>query len=396
MSFTANYGDALQMAEFAFIAVNTPSGPAGETDTTFVSQAAEAVLTSAATGSTIVVKSTVPPGTAASLADLARLRGRPDVYVVSNPEFLRQSTAVHDFFHPDRIIIGSDSREQAERVAKLYEHLHSPVYFCGTRSAELAKYAANGLLATRLSFMNEIASLSEAVGADIEEVQNAVCLDPRIGSGYLRAGLGWGGSCLPKDLLGLIRLQTANGCEPAITAAVYEVNARQRQSAFTRLRNSLHEIDEPVVAVLGLAFKPGTDDVRGSPAIEVIARLMEDGVHVRAHDPLAEANARAVIPNVPFCEDPYDAVSQADALFVATEWPDYLALKWDTVRARMRGDLVFDGRNCLDAGLLRSLGFRYLCFGRATAPVTLPQEALPLARQHRNGHRRAGVEVGRT
>ena len=231
------------------------------------------------------------------------------------------------------------------------------------RSAELAKYTANALLATRISFMNEISHIAMAVEADVDDVAQIVGMDPRIGPAFLKAGLGWGGSCFPKDVLALSSLAASNGCRTPILQAVYDVNERQREHAVELLLEAVRAIERPVVAILGLAFKPNTDDVRGSPALSIAQRLLESGVAVRAHDPFAVANADRMLPAVDYRSDPYSALDGADALLVATEWEEYRALDWVLIRETMRGKTVLDGRNALDEVFLGELGFRYWSLG---------------------------------
>jgi UDPglucose 6-dehydrogenase len=265
---------------------------------------------------------------------------------------------------PDRIVVGSEARVAAEAVARLYESLGTTIVVTDRRSAELAKYAANAFLATRISFINEIATVCEAVAADVTEVAQIVGLDRRIGPAFLHAGLGWGGSCFPKDVRALTATAAQHGCRPSILQAVFDVNARQRERIFGRLRDAVSGRPEATVAVLGLAYKPGTDDVREAPALEIVAGLIEAGIHVRAHDPVAAENARRTLPNIAFCPDVYATASGAHALLLATEWHEYRSLDWRAIRHAMRGTLVIDGRNALDAALLSSLGFDYVGVGR--------------------------------
>jgi UDPglucose 6-dehydrogenase len=282
------------------------------------------------------------------------------------------------------VVVGADSPDIARRVAALYNGCDAPVVLTTLRSAELAKYAANAALATRISFMNEIASLCEATGADVDEVARIVGSDSRIGPRFLQAGLGWGGSCFPKDLSALAAM--AHGLERStpMLSAVMAVNSRQRARAVELLLAAASVADQPSVAVLGLTFKPDTDDLRGSPALDVIARLLEEGVAVRAHDPMAMAHASLLLPNVHYAPSPYEAASGTDALLLATEWPEYLRIDWARMRQAMRGTFVLDGRNVLQARLMANLGFDYRSFGRPVpltpyvpAPARLPSRPVP-------------------
>jgi len=363
LQFTGDY-TRIAGAEFVFIAVPTPSREDGSADTSYVLQAVHSLITHARPGLVIVIKSTVPVGTGDGIAGLAPVLDA-GLEVVSNPEFLRQGTAVHDFLEPDRVVIGASSPEAAARVARLYASLDAPIVAVDRRSAELAKYTANALLATRISFMNEISHIATAVDADVDVVARIVGMDRRIGPAFLRAGLGWGGSCFPKDVLALSSVAASNGCRAPILKAVYEINELQREHAAELLLDAVRAIQDPIVAVLGLAFKPNTDDVRGSPGLGIAQRLLKEGVTVRVHDPFAFVNASRVLPDVDYRLDPYSALDGADALLLATEWEEYAALDWVLVRETMRGKTVLDGRNALNGVLLAELGFRYRSFGRA-------------------------------
>jgi len=373
LTFTDHYGQAVPPAEFAFIAVHTPPSENGQADPSFVFAAVRSLLEHARPGLIIVVKSTVPVGTGDAIAQLARRSGPAGVEVVSNPEFLRLGSAIQDFLGPDRIVIGAADPVAGAAVARLYAALDAPVIMCSSRSAELAKYAANAFLAARVSLVNELSPICEAVQADIGEVTRIVGADHRIGPAFLAAGLGWGGSCFPKDVLALAAAAGDNGCGAPMLRAVLEVNARQRARAVERLRAAVGGIADATVGVLGLAFKPNTDDLRGAPAVEIIERLLEEGMRVRAHDPVAMANAGAILPDIQYCRDAYEVAVGCHAILLATEWPEYLQLDWREVRSRMRGRVILDGRNALDRRALVGLGFDYLAFGQP--PVRRVQDS---------------------
>ena len=392
LRFTGNYA-GVAACEFVFIAVPTPSRDDGSADTSHVLHAINSLIPHVRPATVIVVKSTVPVGT------IDRLTAMPTVLearieVVSNPEFLRQGTAVHDFLQPDRVVIGASSPDAAARVARLYSSIEARIVAVDTRSAELAKYTANALLAARVSFMNEISHIAAAVDANMDDVARIVGMDSRIGPAFLRAGLGWGGSCFPKDVLALAAVANSNGCRTPILRAVYETNELQREHAAKLLLDAVRTIPDPIVAVLGLAFKPRTDDVRGSPALGILQRLRKEGITVRAHDPFALVNASRVLPGVDYRPDPYSALDGADALLLATEWEEYETLDWVLVRETMRGTTILDGRNVLNEALLTDLGFRYWSFGRATrsngngtAPHAGARDASPLGgATHTNGN----------
>jgi UDPglucose 6-dehydrogenase len=364
LAFSRDHSAALKDVEFAFVSVNTPPSADGQADVSFVFAAVRSILDHAGADVTVVTKSTVPVGTGDAIADLAASAGRRDVNVVSNPEFLREGSAVDDFMAPDRIVVGAEHEDTAEAVTRLFANLDAPVVMTDRRSAELAKYAANAFLATRISFINEVATLCEAVGADVGEVARIVGSDRRIGPSFLQAGLGWGGSCFPNDVRALAATAADVGCRSSILPAVFDVNARQRERAVQQLLAMVDTIPDTTVAVLGLAFKPNTDDIREAPALEIIGQLLEAGIRVRAHDPIAMDNARRVLPNIEWCMDAYDAAKGSDAVLLATEWREYLDLDWRLMRDLMPGRVVLDGRNVLDGGALASLGFTYLSIGR--------------------------------
>jgi UDPglucose 6-dehydrogenase len=368
LEFGDDYASVIPSSDYVFLAVNTPPRADGSADTSFVLAAVRRLLEFARPGLVIVTKSTVPVGTGDEIEALISEAGIDRIHVASNPEFLREGSAVEDFFRPDRIVVGADEPGIAARVAELYEGVGAPVLLTSQRSAELAKYAANALLATRISFINEVASISEAVGADVDEVARIVGADSRIGPRFLQAGLGWGGSCLPKDLSALAATARQRGRRTPILDAVVHVNARQRERAAELLLSATAGSPAPAVAVLGLTFKPETDDLRGSPALDVIARLLERGARVHAHDPQALGQARLLLPTVHFAPDPYEVMAGVDAVLLATEWPEYLQLDWARIRGAMRGSLILDGRNVLHGGLLRRLGFEYRSFGRTAHP----------------------------
>jgi UDPglucose 6-dehydrogenase len=365
--FTNEMGWALPGSQFAFITVNTPPRPDGHADTSFVYGAAASITEHAPSNLVLVVKSTVPVGTGDQIARMVAQSPGSGVEVVSNPEFLREGSAIKDFLQPDRIVIGADSDDAAIAVAGLYSSIDARKVLCSRRSAELAKYASNALLATRISFMNEISIICEASQADIDEVMDIVGADQRIGPHYLKAGLGWGGSCFPKDVQSLVATASRHGCSSSILDAVIKVNSLQRQRAVDMLLALVADAPDPVIGVLGLAFKPNTDDLRESPAMDIIARLSREGVNVRAHDPIAVPKACLALPEVAYCQDPYSVAEGADALLLATEWDNYLSLDWRKIAPLMRHPIVLDGRNSLDGPLLSKIGFTYLSFGRSAA-----------------------------
>jgi len=368
LSFTTRSDEALNGADFAFIAVGTPSGDEGEADLQYVRLAAESIADCVDHPIVVVNKSTVPVGTGDWVSYIIRRRvgGKTlDFSVVSNPEFLREGSAISDFMTPDRVILGSLSKEAAQKVAHLYSSLRCPVMITDLRTAEMIKYASNAFLATRISFINEIATICEELGADVTAVADGMGLDKRIGRSFLDAGLGWGGSCFPKDVKALAHMAVIHGSNPQLLQAVMEINRNQRRRALLRLRKELDGLDEKVIGVLGVSFKPNTDDIRDAPSIELIHLLENEGAKVRAYDPQAMENARKTLPKTAFFKTPYEAAQGADALVLATEWNEFKQLDFNRVRQVMRGNLILDGRNLWDADLLETLGFSYFGVGRS-------------------------------
>ena len=368
LTFTTNFATALQNAEYAFIAVGTPSGTDGEADLQYVRSAAEAIADHVDWPIIVINKSTVPVGTGDWVAEVINQRraGHPLQFsVVSNPEFLREGSAISDFMNPDRVVLGSLQKEAAEKVSSLYQSLRCTIMITDLRTAEMIKYASNAFLATRISFINEIANICESLGADVTEVARGMGYDKRIGPSFLDAGLGWGGSCFPKDVKALEHMAVLHGTQPQLLQAVMEINRNQRRRAVMKLRKVLGSLNEKTIGVLGLAFKPNTDDIRESPALEMIHLLQNEGAHIKAYDPQAMDNARNALVNVDLCETPYQVAENADALLLATHWNEFKQLDFIRLRKMMRQPIVMDGRNLWDAEPLRKLGFKYIGVGRA-------------------------------
>ena len=370
LTFTTSYEEGIPTAEVVFIAVGTPSGVDGEADLRYVRSAAETVADVMDHPLIIINKSTVPVGTGDWVANIVRQRRNDDMPfdVVSNPEFLREGSAVADFMHPDRVILGSESPAAAERVAHLYLPLRCTIMVTNLRTAEMIKYASNAFLATRISFINEMACICDELGVDVTEVSFGMGSDRRIGHHFLQAGLGWGGSCFPKDVKALVHMADLHGTHPQLLRAVMDINQAQRRRVVRWLRQMLGSLDGKTIGVLGLAFKPNTNDVRESASIEVIRMLQHEGAEVRVFDPRAMDNARQEeILDAVFCGDPYEVAAGCDALLLATEWSDFRYLDWQKVRQSMRGDIFIDGRNFYDPETMRQAGFRYRPIGRGWA-----------------------------
>ncbi len=366
LRFTTDYAEAVPEAEFVFICVGTPSTVDGDADMRAV-RAAALTIGRHLRGHTIIVnKSTMPIGAGDFVTSLIEQVKPPEATfaVVSNPEFLREGSAVYDVFHPSRIVLGAADREAAERVAELYRVLNAPILITDRRSAEMIKYASNAILATRISFINEIAQICEQVGADVKVVAQGMGYDPRIGPLFLEAGLGFGGSCFPKDVRALAYLAEEVGCHPQLLHAVLEINQDQRRRFVRKLQELLGDLHDRPIALWGLAFKQDTDDVRESPALDVLRMLLQRGARVTAYDPAALQNAAREVPEARYVSDPYEAVMGTDALLIATPWNEFKQADLVRVRSLMRTPIILDGRNIYEPAEVRALGFVYVGVGR--------------------------------
>lgn len=368
LSFTTHYSEALRDADMVFICVGTPSSPSGHADLSQVEAAARQIARFATRSLIVVLKSTVPPGGNAEwLADIlqANLPSTIKAPLVVNPEFLREGSAVYDCFHPDRVVVGAWDTAAAEEVAGLYVPLQCPILLTDPASAQMTKYASNAFLATKISFINEIARVAERIGANIHAVAQGMGFDGRIGAEFLESGLGYGGSCFPKDVLALSAIAEQHGYSSQLLQAVMEINATQREWAVLKLEQALVSLQDKAICVLGLAFKPDTDDVREAPALELINMLCQRGAQVQAYDPVAIPTAQKVLPphaGLRYCGDAYEAIRGSDAILIATHWPEFRSLDWDRVRSTMAGSTVLDGRGLLSSDQMRTLGFEYLAF----------------------------------
>jgi UDPglucose 6-dehydrogenase len=379
-------GDAAQAvhgARVVMVAVGTPPLADGRADLSQVRAALTGTLAHADADTVMVIKSTVPPGTTAALRSLCRRNNRTLPLVVC-PEFLSEGNAVKDFRQPPQVVIGGDNLAACELVAALFTHLDAPLRITDSTSAELIKYGTNAFLALKISFINEMAHLCELIGADVGSVADGIGADPRIGRAFLGAGLGFGGSCFPKDVRALDQAASYHGQSFWLLRAAVEVNSQQRSRFVAKIQNALRgSVQGKRIAVLGLAFKPGTDDVRQAASIDVIRHLEDLGAMVIATDPAAAATARHLLPATELVHDVYACVRDADAVVVVTEWPEFRELDWARVSRLVRRHMVVDGRNCLDAEALTAAGFTYISMGRATRrPMTAraPQSARRVAR----------------
>jgi UDPglucose 6-dehydrogenase len=367
LSFTTSYAEALKGAEYAFIAVGTPSGDNGEADLQYVEAAAKSIAKNMTAPMIIINKSTVPIGTGDWVADIvSAAQPKPvDFSVVSCPEFLREGTAISDFMSPHRTVVGSLHREAAEKVAQLHLPLRAPIVITDLRTAEMIKYASNAFLATKISFMNEVADICERLGADVKEVAAGMGYDKRIGPFFLDAGLGWGGSCFPKDVKALAFMAEENGLEPRILHSVMDVNYGRRSEVVEHVGEMVGgSLQGRTVGLLGLAFKPNTDDMREAPSIDIAKGFIEAGARVRGYDPVAMNVARGVLAGVELVDDPYQMAEGCDALVVVTEWNEFKNLDLAKIRDVMKKPVLFDGRNIYESAEMRALGFTYRAIGR--------------------------------
>jgi UDPglucose 6-dehydrogenase len=385
LRFTTDYADGVSGSEMVFLCTGTPSLSDGAADLRQVRSAAASIGGHLLpdTSTIVVNKSTMPVGAAELVADIVSEHAPNGARfaVVSNPEFLREGRVLHDILHPDRVVLGGDDPAAISAVAALYAPLGAPILQTDHRSAELIKYAANAFLATKISFINDIARLCERLGADVTVVARGIGADERIGPRFLRAGIGFGGSCFPKDVGALTRMAEGAGLHPGLLRAVLEINREAQRRFVARADELLGGLDGRTIAVLGLAFKEGTDDLRESPAVAIVEMLSERGATVRAHDPAALANATQRLPTIVLCDDPYDAATGADAVMLCTPWPEYGALDLSRIAAVMRGRLFLDGRNMLAQESVSAAGLRYEGIGRGNRRLTTdhPTPVAPLS-----------------
>ena len=371
LSFSLDYAPAVEESDAVFIAVGTPSRRGdGHADLTYVYAAVQEIAAHLKGYTVVVDKSTVPVGTAREVAKIVR-KANPDADfdIASNPEFLREGSAIGDFMRPDRVVIGVESDRAKVVLKELYRPLYlleTPMVITNLETAELIKYASNAFLATKISFINEISALCEKTGADIKDISKGMGLDKRIGSKFLHAGPGYGGSCFPKDVSALIRIFHDNDLEPHILEAVTEVNHNQKLRQAYKVINLLgRDLTQKTIAVLGLTFKPETDDMREAPSLVIVPELVKAGAHIRACDPQGVKEARKLLPeSVEYLDSPYDAVRDADAVIILTEWNQFRGLDIQRLRKAMRGNLFADFRNIYDRSLVEKAGFTYIAVGR--------------------------------
>jgi UDPglucose 6-dehydrogenase len=366
ISLTSNPIQGLLGAKFVFIAVGTPSARSGKPDLRALRSAVRSIAETASGPLIVVTKSTVPVGTAQLISEILAKHGRNGFSfpVVSNPEFLREGSAVYDFFHPSRVVVGSSDKAAGEAVAELYESLKAPLVMCDNRTAEMSKYVSNVFLATRISFMNEMALLCDECDVDIVKISKILGLDPRFGVGYLNAGLGWGGSCLPKDVKGLVHMAKKRGVHLRLTKAVQQINDNQPMVVVRKLNRLLGSLEGKTIGVLGLSFKPGSDDMRETRSLLVISHLLSEGCQVKACDPVVAEKAAKLLPGVNCCRDAYELARGCDALVLVTEWNEFKELDLARLADLMKQPIIIDGRNVYDLEKMKEAGFIYEGIGR--------------------------------
>ena len=363
--FETNLTQTIQQSEIFFIAVGTPPTENGGADLSYVEKAVEGIGKNLKKYAVIVIKSTVPPGTCKRIKELVKKHCASSFDIVSNPEFLREGSAVADFIKPDRIVIGVESKKAEKIMRELYQPLESPILTTRLESSEMIKYASNAFLATKISFINEIANVCELVGADVKEIAKGMGLDPRIGNKFLEAGLGYGGSCFPKDVQALHQSAGINGYNFCLLKAVIEVNNNQRKLAVKKAEKILGGLRNKIISVWGLAFKANTDDIRESAAVEIIELFLGKGARIKAYDPIAGENAKKVLSKeIIFCEDPYEAVQESDALFIATDWNEFKEADLAKIKDSLKEPIIIDGKNIYDPEEMKKIGFTYISIGR--------------------------------
>lgn len=365
--FSSNIKEGVRKCEIIFIAVGTPSRDNGEADLSFVENVSREIAVSMPSYRLIVEKSTVPVNTGEWVEHTIKVFNKRNIKfdVASNPEFLREGSAIKDFMNPDRVVLGVKSEKAKDILVELYKPLKAPIVVTDIKSAEIIKHASNSFLATKISFINAISGLCDKVGADIVEVSRGIGLDRRIGKEFLNAGIGFGGSCFPKDLSAFIRIAEKVGYDFGMLKEVQRVNEYQKKLLIKKIESLLWNLPKKTIGVLGLSFKPDTDDIRQAPVLDIIEQLRREGAHIKAYDPQAMDKAMKVLPKeVKFCDDAYEVAKNSDCLLLATEWNEFKELDFKRIKALMRQPILIDGRNIYDPAEMKKLGFTYVGIGR--------------------------------
>jgi UDPglucose 6-dehydrogenase len=366
LTFTTSLKEGVQNSDIIFIAVGTPPAENGDADLTYVKSVAKEIGKNMNSSKIIVDKSTVPVGSGDIVESLVAeySKGKYKFDVASCPEFLKEGSAIADFMNPDRVVIGCKNKKAAEKVAGIFKPLNTKIIIADIRSAEMIKHASNTFLAMKISFINEIANICERVGADVEVVANGMGLDKRIGKMFLNAGAGYGGSCFPKDVAALGFMARKEDYEPILLSAVMEVNKQQRKIILNKIKNLMGPLEGRQVGILGIAFKPNTDDIREAVAIDIIQGLLEKGCRIKAYDPVANKNAKKLLKGVTFADSAYETAEDSECLVVLTEWNEFKELDLRKIKGLMKKPMVVDGRNIYDPAVMKKLGFEYMGVGR--------------------------------
>lgn len=366
LKFTTSIKEAVNLSQIIFIAVNTPPKENGEADLTGIENVARNIAINMRGYRLIVEKSTVPVETGQWVKQTIRsyVRKKTQFDVASNPEFLKEGQAISDFLHPDRVVLGVESKRAERLLSELYKPLNAALVVTDIKSAELIKHASNSFLATKISFINAISRICDKVGADVIEVAAGIGQDKRIGPAFLNAGLGYGGECFPKDVDAFINIAEKLGYDFNLLKAVREINRQQLVFFLNKIKNALWVIKDKTIGVLGLSFKPNTDDIRNAPAVELIRILQEEGAKIKAYDPRAIKKAKEVLGGVKFCKDAYEACRGSDSLLVITEWDEFKELDFVKVKKLLKRPVIIDGRNIYDIKKMKKMGFNYICIGR--------------------------------
>ncbi|MBU4343440.1 MAG: UDP-glucose/GDP-mannose dehydrogenase family protein [Candidatus Omnitrophica bacterium] len=364
--FTNSIKEGVKKSLVIFICVGTPSRPNGEADLSYVEHVAKEIARSLTSYRIIVEKSTVPVETGKWVEHTIKINVRKKIKfdVASNPEFLREGSAIEDFMHPDRIVIGVQSNKAKKILSELYKSIETEVVVTDIKSAELIKHASNSFLAAKISFINSVANVCERTGADITKVAHGMGLDQRIGKGFLEAGIGYGGSCFPKDVDAFMHISGKLGYDFGMLKTARKVNEEQKALFVRKIEEALWIVKGKTIGVLGLAFKPNTDDMRSAPSVDIINCLKEGGARIKVYDPQAMKNARSILKGVTFCKDPYETARASDAIAIVTEWHEFRVMDLRRIKKLMRNSLIIDGRNIFDPERMQRLGFRYVSMGR--------------------------------
>ncbi|MCX5687656.1 MAG: UDP-glucose/GDP-mannose dehydrogenase family protein [Candidatus Omnitrophica bacterium] len=366
LEFTDNIKEAVEKSLIIFICVGTPPKEGGEADLSYVENVAAQIAKNMPSYRLVIEKSTVPVETGNWIEHTIKINNKKGIKfdVASNPEFLKEGSAIEDFMHPDRIVIGVESKKSEELLTKLYSPIKAEIVVTDIKSAELIKHASNSFLATKISFINSVANICEKTGADIEKVSYGIGLDRRIGRAFLKSGIGYGGFCFPKDLDAFINISEKIGYEFSILKSVRKVNETQKDIFLKKIEKELWIIKNKTIGVLGLAFKPNTDDMRFAPSIDIINSLVLSGARIKSYDPHAMEKAKSFLKGVDFCKDPYETATGSDALLILTEWSEFKTMELKRIKKLLKNPLIIDGRNIFDPAKMRKLGFKYISIGR--------------------------------